>query len=136
MNSYLKAYELFTKEHQDQYDNFTRLLLTLSVGFITLVIGLKSGVATTYPILLKTALILHSISILTGIWLQYCLVVQPINDLKKAYELLTETKNDTGAKSHIFERPPSKTQQFCFIIQIGSFMAAFCTLVIGVLVNA
>lgn len=131
INSYLKAYELLTKEHQEQYDNFTRLMLTLSVAFITLVIGLRTTPEIDYSVELKFALVLHSLSILTGILVQYCLVIQPISDLKRAFKLINDDKN---VRTTVFDRPPSKTQRYSFNVQVLTFLAAFCILVFDAVV--
>ena len=120
-------------EHHAKYDAFTKLMLSLSVGFITIAIGLKSGDIdiATYK---KIAILFHSFSILCGIWLQYLLMVKPIQDLNtiaKKWSNSEEVKNGNGAW---FSRNPTKIQGLCFQVQMFAFLAAFTSIVVGVLI--
>ncbi|VXD04903.1 membrane hypothetical protein [Pseudomonas sp. 8Z] len=132
LDSYKKAREVFMKEHEEKYDGFTRLMLGLSVTFITLVVGLQSASAGQLSLMLKSAVVVHSLSILSGVWVQYLVMAQPLYDLKRAYKLAEEVLEEKRANPGWFERPPSQTQVVCFNVQVITFIFAFVLVVLAV----
>jgi hypothetical protein len=134
LESYKKAREVFMKEHEEKYDSFTRLMLGLSVTFITLVVGLQSSDVGQLPLVLKSAVFFHALSILSGVWVQYIVMVQPIDDLKRAYKLAEDVRDGKRKNPGWFDRPPSKTQTFFFNVQVITFIFAFVLVVSAVVV--
>ena len=132
LDSYKKVQEVFMKEHEEKYDGFTRLMLGLSVTFITLVVGLQSANEGQLSLMLKSAVVVHSLSILFGVWVQYLVMAQPIYDLKRAYKLAEEIRDGKRDNPGWFERPPSKTQVVCFNVQVMTFIFAFLLVVLAV----
>jgi|TARA_R100000501_G_C2591726_1_gene91540 hypothetical protein len=130
--TYRKIHDDLMGEHQEKYDSFTRLMLGLSVTLVSLVIGLRSGDAGGLDFLLKFGLVLHSISILFGVWLQYIVMAQPIADLKKVYKLAQDVRNGERENPGWFSRNPSRKQVICFYAQIITFVAAFFIVVLSV----
>jgi hypothetical protein len=105
-------------------------MLSLSVGFITFTTALKSNEADL-SCLYQASILFHALSILAGVWLQYILVKRPLDDLVKISKIMQS--NNNGQNTY-FPRPPSRTEQACFITQIACFLTAFCMVVIGVLI--
>tara|TARA_B100000446_G_C10525770_1_gene331951 strand:- start:511 stop:921 length:411 start_codon:yes stop_codon:yes gene_type:complete len=134
LESYKKVREAFMKEHEEQYDSFTRLMLGLSVTFITLVVGLQSGDASQLSSMLKSAVVFHALSILSGVWVQYLVMAQPIDDLKRAYKLAEDVRDGKRKNPGWFDRPPSKTQEIVFNVQVITFIFAFVLVVSAVVV--
>jgi hypothetical protein len=134
IESYKKAQEVFMKEHAEQYDSFTRLMLGLSVTFITLVVGLQSSDVGQLSLMLKSAVIFHALSILSGVWVQYLVMAQPIDDLKRAYKLVEDVHDGKRKNLGWFDRPPSKTQYVVFNVQVITFIFAFVLVVWAVVV--
>jgi len=132
LDSYRKAREIFMKEHEEKYDGFTRLMLGLSVTFITLVVGLQSANAGQLSLMLKSAVVVHSLSILSGVWVQYLVMAQPLYDLKRAYKLAEEVREGKRTNPEWFERPPSQTQVVFFNVQVITFIFAFVLVVLAV----
>lgn len=132
LESYIKAREVFMKEHEEKYDGFTRLMLGLSVTFITLVVGLQSSDFGQLSFMLKSAVVVHSLSILSGVWVQYQVMAQPLYDLRRAYKLAEDVRDGKQKSPKWFERPPSKTQVVCFNVQVMTFIFAFVLVVVAV----
>lgn len=122
--------EIQLKEHTVQYEYFTRLLLSLSVGFITFTTALK-GNEPIFSYLYQIGIALHALSILFGVWLQFILVRRPLDELKAIYKIMSSPNYEQG---QYFASSPSRIQQFCFFMQITSFLGAFFMVVIGVLI--
>ena len=132
LESYKKAREVFMKEHEEKYDGFTRLMLGLSVTFITLVVGLQSSDVGQLSFMLKSAVVVHSLSILSGVWVQYLIMAQPLYDLRSAYKLAEDVRDGKQKNPGWFDRPPSKTQVVCFNVQVMTFIFAFVLVVAAV----
>lgn len=132
LESYKKAREVFMKEHEEKYDGFTRLMLGLSVTFITLVVGLQSSDVGQLSVMLKSAVVVHSLSILSGVWVQYLVMAQPLYDLQRAYKLAEDVRDGKRKNPGWFDRPPSKTQVVCFNVQVMTFIFAFVLVVAAV----
>ena len=131
-DTYRKIHDDLMGEHQEKYDSFTRLMLGLSVTLVSLVVGLRSGDAGDLDLLLKLGLVLHSVSILVGILLQYIVMAQPLADLKKIYKLAKDVRNGERENPGWVSRPPSKKQAICFCAQISTFVAAFFIVVLSI----
>ena len=134
LESYKKVREVLMKEHEEKYDSFTRLMLGLSVTFITLVVGLQSSDVGQLPSVLKLAVVFHALSILSGVWVQYIVMAQPIDDLKRAYKLAEDVRDGKRKNLGWFDRQPSKTQQIFFKVQLITFLFAFVLVVSAVVV--
>lgn len=132
LESYKKTRDVFMKEHEEKYDGFTRLMLGLSVTFITLVVGLQSSDVGQLSLMLKSAVVLHSLSILSGVWVQYLIMAQPLYDLRRAYQLAEDVRDGKRKNPGWFDRPPSKTQVACFNAQVMTFIFAFVLVVAAV----
>lgn len=131
-DTYRKIHDDLMGEHQEHYDSFTRLMLGLSVTLVSLVVGLRSGNAGDLNVLLKLGLVLHSISILVGIWLQYIVMARPLTDLKEIYQLVQDVRNGERKNPGWVSRNPSKKQVICFYAQISTFVAAFFIVVLSI----
>ena len=130
MASFEEIREIQFKEHAVQYEHFTRLMLSLSVGFIAFTTALK-GNETDISYLYQIGIAFHALSILFGVWLQYILVKRPLDELKEIYKIMNTLNYKQG---QYFASSPSRTEQFCFFMQISSFLAAFLIVVLGVLI--
>ena len=128
-SSYIEAYNLLISEHKEKYEYFIRLLLTLSVGFITLVVGLKSGGVTSS---IKIGIIFHALSILFGLWLQYILIIRPLNDIDKLNVIYETDENAHNGIGAVLKRSPGKWQKYLFLLQVSAFIFAFSSVVIGI----
>lgn len=130
--TYKKIHDILMQEHQAKYDSFTRLMLGLSVTLVGLIVGLRSGGTGELSFLLKSGLVLHSVSILFGIWLQFIVMSKPISDLKRAYKLAEEVHSGKRENTGWFSRNPDKKQVFCFSAQIFTFVSAFMIVVLSI----
>ena len=130
--TYKKIHDVLMQEHEAKYDSFTRLMLGLSVTLVSLIVGLRSGDAGGLSFLLTSGLVLHSVSILFGIWLQFIVMAKPISDLKRAYKLAEEVRNGERENPAWFSRNPDQKQVFCFYAQISTFVIAFLIVVLSI----
>ena len=130
MATFEEIREMQLKEHTVQYEHFTRLMLSLSVGFITFTTALK-GNETDISYLYQIGIAFHALSILFGIWLQYILVKRPLDELMDISKIMSTPNYEQG---QYFASSPSRTEQFCFYTQIVFFLTAFFMVVIGVLI--
>lgn len=128
MTSFQEIHDILFREHERQYENFTRLILTLSVGFVTFTLALKQ-VNNPLDIGYKLAILLHSPSILFGVWLQFILVKRPLDDLQKAAKIFDELSTTKLGRSKYFHRGPPITEVISFYAQIICFIISFAVLV-------
>ena len=133
MKQGMEAINSLLDEHYEEYKNFTRLLLTLSVAFITFVTSTKTNATDPYSLFQKVAIIIHFASILFGVWLQYILVISPISDLKTYIKRIENRSEKEKKEGGIVERPPSFLQRSLFILQALSFVLAFFFVIANVL---
>lgn len=126
--------ELF-KEHEENYKNFTKFILSLSVAFITFTTAQISSVSDGLHYLYKIGLALQALSLLFGIWLQYILLKLPLEDLNKVATVFQKSEKIQQGGTEYFSRPPSWLQRFCFNMEVGCFTFAFVVVVISVLIN-
>ena len=129
MTSFQEIHDLLFKEHEKQYESFTRLILTLSVGFVTFTLALKQP-NVPLDIGYKLAILFHSLSILFGVWLQFILVKRPLDDLQKAAKIFNELSTTRPRESKYFSREPSITEMIAFYAQIVCFIISFVVLVV------
>lgn len=130
MKSFPEVHDLLLAQHKDQYDHFTRLMLTLSVGFITFTTALQTSDTALYSAMHKAGILSHGLSILFAIWLQYILVQKPILELNQVSELFKTSDEISAGRGVYFPRNPSKIQQICFLLQIIFFLLAFAITII------
>lgn len=129
MNALEKAYEQLTDEHQKEYGSFTRLILTLSVGFITFS-SAQLNDAQDLSLMFKMAVAMHAISIICGVLVQYKLMVRPHEDMQKIldnWEAITTTGYNLVRNAGLLERTT-------FFVQLATFLVAFILLVVGVII--
>lgn len=108
-------------------------MLGLSVTLVSLVIGLRSDDAGGLDFLLKFGLLLHSVSIMFGILLQYIVMAQPIKDLKRIYKLIDDVRNGERENPGWISGNPNRKQVICFYAQISTFVAAFFIVVLSIM---
>lgn len=121
------------KEHYEEYKRFTRLLLTLSVAFITFVTSAKTNVSDPYTIIQKTSMAIHCASIIFGVWLQFVLVVSPILDINNYVNCLNNRTDKEKREGGMVFRSPSLSQRSLFVFQVLSFVLAFFITVLDVM---
>jgi hypothetical protein len=109
-------------------------MLGLSVTFVTLIVGLRSGDSETFNNMLKLGLVLQAFSVLFGVWLQFILMTAPIKDIKRAYESFE--KKNTHKKDELIwlSRNPTAVQKICFYSQCVTFLSAFIVVVCSMLI--
>ncbi len=125
MKQGMEAINSLIDEHYEEYKNFTRLLLTLSVAFITFVTSTKTNATDPYSLFQKVTIIVHCASILFGAWLQYILVTSPLSDLKNYMDRIQDRTEKEKHDGGIVYRPPSFIQRSLFALQVLSFVLAF-----------
>ena len=121
------------KEHYEEYKSFTRLLLTLSVAFITFVTATKTNAADPYTIIQKTSIAIHCASIIFGVCLQYILVISPILDINNYVNRLNNRTDKEKRVGGMVFRSPSLLQRSLFVFQMLSFVLAFFITVLNVM---
>ena len=131
--SFQEIHDQLFKEHEAQYEYLTRLLLTLSVGFITFTTAIKSNEIALFSELHKASIVCHGLSILFGVWLQFIMMRKPIEDLQEVSKLMQTSEKIKNGGNEYFPRTPSKVQEFCFNTQIGLFLLALCLVIISIL---
>lgn len=131
MKSFGEIHDILMQEHQDKYDKFTRLILSLSAAFITFTLALSQG-NTELNFIYKLAVVLNGFSLVIGIWLQFILIKNPLDDLMRLAEIFQSSEKLQSGKTEYFSRPPSYLQLICFHLQIGSFLLSFTLLVVSI----
>lgn len=132
MKSFEEIHDILFHEHEVEYTHFTRLLLSLSVAFITIITALKSGGPEFFGQFQKMAIVAHSLSIIFGVWLQYLNTAKPLKDMERVVKLYETSEEIINGKGVYFSRPPWLLQTICFRIQIALFLLAFVLIVASI----
>jgi len=111
------------KESHEHYVGIIRLLLTLSAAYIAIATAVGGNSSEGYDILQKTAIALHSISILFGLWLHVFLVSEPLKNVKEYIEHVEDQKHKRTSEP--FWPQPSFLQRSVFTLQVFTFSVAF-----------
>lgn len=139
MKTILELEQQFKNEHFFRYAEFTKQLLTLSAGSLSLLaaldgkttVGATTGASNTCVLL---AWLLFLSSILLGLLVQHLVAQRPIRDLALAEELLQKRliEDPDNPDPVMVQRTPSKTEQISYQAQVWSFLLAFCFLAASV----
>tara|TARA_R110002074_G_scaffold373069_2_gene548841 strand:- start:101743 stop:102138 length:396 start_codon:yes stop_codon:yes gene_type:complete len=119
----MNAINSLIRESHEHYVGLIRLLLTLSAAYIAIATAITGSVDGEYDALQKTAIAMHSISILLGLWLHVFLVAVPLRNVKEYIEHVEEQKRK-GATNPFWPQP-SRLQRFVFYFQVITFAVAF-----------
>ena len=106
-------------EHGDRYREFTRFLIALSAGFITLSVPIARGDAS---LLLKYSLVAHLLSLFGGLVVQHQIMMAPIHHLCQAERLQQASPAATLLE---LRRSPSTAQRVLYKLQITCFLGGF-----------
>ena len=115
----------FLNEHHERYCNFTRLLIALSVAFITLLVS--SSANTTPPSwLAKWSLIVQLASLCFGLVVQHQIMHGPLKHLREAERLRDLAQgNEAEAEPTEIRRTPARLEQGCYKLQVLCFVVSF-----------
>ena len=125
MKTFFDIRQQFLNEHHEKYCAFTRLLIALSVAFITLLVSSSASI-TTPSFLLKSSLIFQLVSLYFGLVVQHQIMHNPLRHLHQAeelQELVQENKEEEGPRE--LRRTPSPLEQICYKLQLTCFVASF-----------
>ena len=136
MTTPIDPYEFRKKSldhHFEQYLAFTRLILSLATGSFSLFAALSGNLLSNiqYVSIAKVVLPLLLVSMLSGVLVQYRLLLRPLHDLDKLAALLEIYKDQDNPI--IFRKLPSAVEKLFFHIQINSFALAFIALSVALL---
>jgi len=125
MQTFEELEKKLLNEHHDLYVSFTRLLLTLSTGSLTLLVAFRGSTPLqtndTSNITLILTWSLFIISIITGVLVQYRLMMRPLDDINNARISNENAKDNQPIK--LF-RKPKKRDWVAFSIQVYTFIFA------------
>lgn len=126
-------------EHHAMYVQFTKQLLTLAAGCLSLLTALSeslfpSSAGPVAELATKIAWPLLLSSMLAGLLVQHRLLQRPIDDLVRA-ETLAAAQGKESRTLFQFRRPPSRVERHAFQWQLASFVLAFCALSAAVLIR-
>ena len=116
-------------QHVIEYRYFTRLLLGLSTGSLTALISFSKNIYPhTYHLMFLFSLVMLFLSSVSGILVQYQLMVRPLDD---AFELLQIDQKEF-VKIRL-SSIPSKYETWAFRLQVWIFAFSFAVLGISLL---
>ncbi len=120
---FLRVENLLLEEHNKHFFPFTRLLIALSVAFITLLAssGNLFHLNESPFVLLKATLVLQLISLFSGVIVQYEAVENPLRHLRR----YTQTRAANPGALIILDRPHSTLMLICYRLQLAFFVLAF-----------
>ncbi len=119
------------RESHEHYVGLIRLLITLSVAYVALATAIGGNFTGGYDILQKIAILLHSISILFGLWMHVFLISGPLDNIKPYIEHVEEQK--LKRTSMPFRPQLSFLEKSVFRLQIITFSAAFILVTVNAL---
>lgn len=125
MKTFFDIRQQFLNKHHEKYCVFTRLLIALSVAFITLLVSSSANI-TTPSWLLKGSLIFQLASLCFGLVVQHQIMHDPLRHLheaEKLQELAEENEEEEGPRE--IRRTPSRLEQICYKLQLTCFVASF-----------
>ena len=115
----------FLNEHHEHYCGFTRLLIALSVAFITV---LASSANMPHPsLLVKTALVSQLLSLCCGLVVQHQIMHNPLRHLRQiehAQAQFQASKDPAQAQQEV-RRTPSRVERRGYQLQVASFVLSF-----------
>jgi len=107
-------------QHFVLYNDFSKLLISLSAGVLALLAAMNE-IHGTY--IYSSALLLTSL--LSGVFVQYRIVKRPLNDLNRAAKLLQLQLASAPDNPIELQRVPSYAERWMFLLQTHAFAAAF-----------
>jgi hypothetical protein len=119
----MNAINSLIRESHDNYVGLIRLLLTLSIAYISIATAITGSASGEYDALQKSAIAMHSVSILLGLWLHVFLVRTPLNNVKEYIAHVEEEKNK--GTTNPFWPQSSILQRWVFYLQVSTFSVAF-----------
>ena len=125
MKTFSDLQRQFLNEHHERYCNFTRLLIALSVAFITLLVSLSANI-TPPSWFAKWSLIVQLASLCFGLVVQHQIMHDPLKHLQEA-ERLRELaqENEAEAEPTEIRRTPSQLERVCYKLQVFCFVVSF-----------
>lgn len=126
-------------EHHATYVQFTKQLLTLAAGCLSLLTALAENIfpspgELSATISTKLAWPLLLSSMLAGLLVQHRLLQRPIDDLVRA-ERQNSAPGMELQRTFLLRRQPSLVERHAFQWQLASFVLAFCALSAAVLLR-
>lgn len=137
MKTFDETLNLFLADHQEQYRQFSKLILSLSTGSIGVLTAFKNNWVGAEDVWLwsaQTALILLLVSFFTGLAMQHILMVRPSTEANQLLAFRAKIESSEDAIS--FSRKPSVIERIVFNFQLISFYAAISLVVLYVVRNS
>ena len=136
MKSWFEIRQQFLNEHHGRYRNFTILLITLSVAFITLLAAAMDNLTSSPALFIKFSVGFQLGSLLFGLAVQYQMMMSPLRHLDHAKKQ-QEKAQEKGDESQIeIRREPSNIERVFFKIQLSSFACSFVLIAIYLIFEA
>lgn len=135
MKTFFELRKQFLNEHHEKYCAFTKLLVALSVAFITLLAS--SPQSTTPPSwLLNGSLVFQLASLFFGLIVQHQIMHDPLKHLDQAEKLQALAQENEEEMDPIeIRRTPSLLERICYKLQVICFIVSF-TLIASHFVSA
>ncbi|WP_300494698.1 hypothetical protein [uncultured Methylophaga sp.] len=125
MKSFNEIEKQYLDEHHDDYRGFTRLLITLSVAFITLLIATMENLTSDSAFYVKISVTFQLASLFFGLVVQHQLMMRPLKQLKKAAILNQKAlKFEDDTQIEMLDQP-SMIERISYMLQISSFLISF-----------
>lgn len=139
MKTLFELQQQLLTEHHDRYREFTRLLVALSVAFITLL-----AAATTVPsALVQASLLFQLLSLGCGLIVQHQIMLDPLYQLHEAESAQAHPQESAGRHSHpaspaqpvarTLRRRPSKKERVAYKAQLTCFVLSFVLITLHML---
>ena len=115
----------FLNEHHEKYCGFTRLLIVLSVAFITVLVSSMS--ARNPSLLVKASLVCQLLSLCCGLIVQHQIMHNPLRHLHQTKQAQARfLASEDQAQSQIeVRRTPSIFEMIGYKLQVVSFVTSF-----------
>ena len=134
MKTFAELKTQLLNEHHERYVAFTRLLVTLSIAFITLLASSSASANMPASWLFRGAVACQLFSLVFGLIVQHQIMIEPIHHLEDAERKLPSSREDWDGKAIELRRPPRSTHQYAYKLQMAFFVLSFL-LVSGYLVS-
>ena len=125
----------YLDEHHEQYVAFTRLLVTISVAFLTLLATVIASEKMPSSWLFRLSVSSQLISLVFGLIVQHQIMMSTINHLLEVEKAAEEAEAKGEGEPVEMRRKPSTIQQIAYRWQLAFFVLSF-VLVAGYLVSA
>ncbi len=115
----------FLNEHHERYCTFTKLLIILSVSFITLLVTARIDSVNGFSMFLKASLVFQLVSLCFGLIVQHQIMTGPLRDLNQVEQLQAQALENEDDTPMEIRRTPSLKERVSYKLQVVFFILSF-----------